>query len=138
MILLAYWLSISFFSTLCLLITVTHRKKFLTLCLHTTILLPTPFWINKHCKTPTICLLCLHLGLALCLDNYMLISVPWDRLVQKWSKVWQARLSRLKRMWFKGKLRLCSQKLGLNGLSLGPIVGLIYENNIWVSIVIYY
>jgi hypothetical protein len=25
-----------------------------------------PLWINEHCKTPNICLLCLRLGLALC------------------------------------------------------------------------
>ena len=32
------------------------------------------FWINKHCKTPTICL-CLHLGLALCLYS---TNWPWQ------------------------------------------------------------
>jgi hypothetical protein len=26
--------------------------------------LPSPYWINKYSKTSTICLLCLHLGLA--------------------------------------------------------------------------
>jgi hypothetical protein len=33
------------------------------------------FWIYKHCKTSTICLLCLHLGLALCHDS---TNWPWQ------------------------------------------------------------